>query len=138
MARFSKTEDCLRQTRGTDAMLYTEDGSREAYRIPLSRARQARAEAVARILAFVFRSAVGAGRTLAAHVRKARRRHAAIRELHALDDHLLKDIGISRGQIPYVVEQQLVGTRSEGLQRDTGPRGRSVRVRRAPSLERVA
>ena len=35
------------------------------------------------------------------------RRRAAIRELYALDDRMLKDIGISRGDIQYLVDQQL-------------------------------
>lgn len=119
-------------------MLYTHDSSREPHRIALRRAHEARAEAASRILAFVVRSAVGTGRSLAARIVQARRRHAAIRELQALDDHLLKDIGISRSQVPYVVEQQLAGTRSEGSRSDTDPRGQVVRVYESPSLKRAA
>lgn len=34
-----------------------------------------------------------------------RRRRAALRELHTLDDRMLKDIGLNRGQLPEVAER---------------------------------
>ncbi len=40
-------------------------------------------------------------------LRHWRRRRRAIAELGTLDDHMLKDIGISRGQIRDVVDTQL-------------------------------
>jgi uncharacterized protein YjiS (DUF1127 family) len=45
-----------------------------------------------------------AGRTVVSRIVLARRRRAAIRELEALDDRLLKDIGISRSLIPFLVD----------------------------------
>ncbi|MFQ5935896.1 MAG: DUF1127 domain-containing protein [Acidiferrobacterales bacterium] len=43
-----------------------------------------------------------------------RKRRTAIRELRALDDHTLKDIGLSRSQIPSVVEGLLAQSRTAG------------------------
>ncbi len=34
---------------------------------------------------------------------RAHRRRLALRELEALDDRMLKDIGLSRGSLPYVI-----------------------------------
>lgn len=48
------------------------------------------------------------------------RRRAAIRELYALDDRMLKDIGISLGDIPYLVDRQLSAERT-ARQGATGP-----------------
>lgn len=57
-------------------------------------------------------------------VRLWQRRRAAIRELNALSDHVLKDIGLARGDIPWAVAAMLnkesttsVGTRRPVLQR---------------------
>jgi uncharacterized protein YjiS (DUF1127 family) len=52
-----------------------------------------------------------AGRSLVSGVATARRRRIAIRELEAMDDRLLKDIGISRGDIPFLVNKQLSAER---------------------------
>ena len=45
-------------------------------------------------------------------LRTWRKRRIAIRELGALDDHTLKDIGLSRSQIPAVVEGLLDRSRT--------------------------
>ena len=47
-------------------------------------------------------------------LRTWRKRRIAIRELRALDDHTLKDIGLSRSQIPSVVEGLLDQSRTAG------------------------
>jgi uncharacterized protein YjiS (DUF1127 family) len=49
------------------------------------------------------------GRTLAKRVLRAHRRRVALRELESLDDRMLKDIGLSRGSIPYEMERALTG-----------------------------
>ncbi len=42
-----------------------------------------------------------------ASLRRWRKRRKAIAELSRLDDHMLRDIGVSRGQIREVVDAQL-------------------------------
>ncbi|HLB81305.1 MAG TPA: DUF1127 domain-containing protein [Dongiaceae bacterium] len=89
-----------------------------AYATHLDRARQARAEALARAayLAIdgVARLAGAAGTAVAAATRSAtdavrrwRRRRAALYALMALDDRTLNDIGLSRAEIPRVVDDLL-------------------------------
>lgn len=67
----------------------------------LGRRLQARATAAA--LGSLFRALLWPAKKLAAAYARASREAAAIRELSALDDHLLADIGLSRGQIPAAV-----------------------------------
>lgn len=43
------------------------------------------------------------------------RRQAAVRRLNALDDHMLKDIGISRGEIDSLVRSGRDGERRRGV-----------------------
>ncbi len=50
------------------------------------------------------------------------KRHVSIRELSRLDDHILRDIGISRFEIPAVVDGALARP-----DRVTRPRGKAVR-----------
>lgn len=52
-----------------------------------------------------------AGRSIVSGVVNARRRWISIRELQALDDRQLKDIGISRSDIPFLVGRQLSAER---------------------------
>ena len=81
-----------------------------------ARARELQAEAIARILGgagrLIARSATRALRGLADALRKRR----TIVELSRLDDHLLADIGIDRGQIP-VVAQGLIAPSGEAPRR---------------------
>lgn len=42
------------------------------------------------------------------------RRHAAIRELRRFDDHILRDLGIERGQITEVADGQVSANRRLG------------------------
>ena len=67
---------------------------------------------VANLAATVGRGLERAGRRIVSAVLSAQRRRAAIHQLQALDDLLLKDIGISRSDIPFVVEQQLSAQRA--------------------------
>ena len=72
------------------------------------------AEALRGAFAAVFRPVVRVVTGLAAvllagtrSLRLWRRRRVALRELQSLDDRMLKDIGVPRGQILYVVESLL-------------------------------
>lgn len=89
----------------------------------LREARKARARAVSALLAgaveglvnlaaMVARALWRAGRSIASGVVTTQTRRAAIREMQALDDRLLKDIGISRSDIPFLVEQRLSARRA--------------------------
>ena len=65
--------------------------------------RRLQARAVAAGLSGLVRAVLRPLAGLAAGFARARRHAAAIRDLGALDDRMLADIGISRGQIPAVV-----------------------------------
>ena len=89
-----------------------------AYATHLDRARQARAEALARAAYLAIdglaRLAGAAGTAVAAAARSAtdavrrwRRRRDALSTLMALDDRTLKDIGLSRAEVPRVVDDLL-------------------------------
>lgn len=79
-------------------------------------ARQQRAQTVARLASAAGRglshAAIGAGHGLAAAYRAYRtwqRKRAAIRELNGLSDKILRDIGMTRGDIRTVVEDMANG-----------------------------
>jgi len=80
-------------------------------------AREARAEAFDRAFAWIGR-VIGSGARsglegLASLVRKYRQGRAkglTIRQLNALSDHVLTDIGVARGEIPAVAEALANGT----------------------------
>jgi uncharacterized protein YjiS (DUF1127 family) len=74
----------------------------------------------------VGRGVVRFGQTLAERVLRAHRRRLARRELEALDDRMLKDIGLSRGSIPYQIERALTGIGEVGTSLKRSPQ-------RAPS-----
>jgi len=103
-------------------MLHTYESVGDPYRDYVNRAHEERAKAVSALLAgaatglgslagTAARGLGRAGRNVASGVVTARRRRGAIRELHALDDRMLKDIGLSRGEIPYLVDQMLSAER---------------------------
>jgi uncharacterized protein YjiS (DUF1127 family) len=76
----------------------------------IRRAEAARARALRGLLGAILRglrtatwaSFAAAGNWSRAYIRR-RERNAAVHELHALDDRTLKDIGINRGEIEWVV-----------------------------------
>jgi len=103
-------------------MLYIPDSVNELHRPYVARAHSERARLMSGLLASAVtgvwnlaRWASGGlgrlGRAVVSGVIRGHRRRVAIRELLALDDRLLKDIGISRGQIPVVVEGKLAAPR---------------------------
>ena len=80
---------------GANALASFEISEAEA----LERANRARAEAIANALAGLFR---WLGRRLKAPFRHGSERQRIINELNSLDDRMLSDIGITRGDIPFV------------------------------------
>ncbi len=80
----------------------------------VGRARSARAEAASDVFARTrrgwaggLRRILGGLRQLPARWGRWRRRRVAIRELSAMPDALLQDIGVDRGRIPDVVDSHL-------------------------------
>ena len=74
-------------------------------------AREARARELARLvglLAGKVKSAFNAA--VVAPMARWRRREALAQELYSLDERMLKDIGVSRGEIPYLVWGKRVAT----------------------------
>lgn len=65
--------------------------------------RRLQAQAMASAITDAFRGLVWPFKKLAAAYARASREAASIRQLSALDDHLLADLGISRSQIPAAV-----------------------------------
>lgn len=61
---------------------------------------------------FVF-AVTAALRNAAAAWHRHRRRHAALRELQALDDRMLQDIGVTRSELPSLVAELIGATRAE-------------------------
>lgn len=103
-------------------MLHTYESVGGRYRDTMNRAHDERAKVASALLAgaatglgtlagTAARGLGRAGRSIVSSVVTARRRRAAIRQLHALDDRMLKDIGLSRGDIPYLVNQMLSAER---------------------------
>lgn len=65
--------------------------------------RKLQARATAEALGSLFRALVWPWKKLAAGIAQISREAAGIRQLSAMDDHLLEDIGIRREQIPAAV-----------------------------------
>jgi uncharacterized protein YjiS (DUF1127 family) len=104
-------------------MLHTYESVGGRYSDTMNRAHDERAKVASALLAgaatglgtlagTAARGLGRAGRNIVSGVVTARRRRAAIRELRALDHRMLKDIGISRGEIPYLVDQMLSAERA--------------------------
>lgn len=79
-------------------------------------ARQLRADAFHDAFAAVGRGAVA----LVREIRRWQRKRAAIRELESLSDHILKDIGVVRGQIRTLVDAQLDEQETTSVTRISG------------------
>lgn len=69
-----------------------------------------------------------------AELRRRRQRNASIRELMALDDHQLADIGLLRSEIPEVVDE-LVHLGKTSLRREWSPASEVLEARKVPSDE---
>jgi uncharacterized protein YjiS (DUF1127 family) len=104
-------------------MLYTRESLGAPYADDVGRAHEERARAISTMLtgaatglgnlaATIGRGLGQAGRSIASGVVAARRRRVAMHQLQALDDRMLKDIGISRGEIPFLVERMSAAERS--------------------------
>src|SRR5215475_2920052 len=84
----------------------TPEGWERARQRIVRRAEAARAQALRDLAGAVLRplrAAAGAGNWWHAYALR-RERNAAVRELHALDDRTLKDIGVNRCEIEWVVD----------------------------------
>jgi len=99
------------------------DPLRRSLEVVLRDARQARDREFAALLAgaamglanaaaAAMRGLGQAVRSIVSRVASAQRRRKAIRQLQALDDLTLKDIGIARRDIPFLVEQQVSAKRA--------------------------
>ena len=104
-------------------MLYTQESLESRYADYAGRADAGRATAISAMLAGAATGLVNLAATVGRGLRRvsrsivsglvtARRRAAAMRDLQALDDRMLKDIGISRGQIPFLVDRQLAAEKT--------------------------
>lgn len=76
------------------------------------RARRIRGEETRRLWQSWLRGLAATTSRLSAHLGRHRQERRTRRELAALDDYLLRDIGLSRGEIPYVA--RLVTSRGRG------------------------
>jgi uncharacterized protein YjiS (DUF1127 family) len=74
-------------------------------------AREARARELARLVG-VFAAKVNTAlhAVFVAPLARWRRREALANELYSLDERMLKDIGLSRSEIPFIVSGQTVAT----------------------------
>lgn len=64
------------------------------------------------------------GRSMVSRAVLAHNRRRARLELESLDDRILQDIGISRSQIPFLVDQRLSPARARSGERDGDGKGR--------------
>ncbi len=76
----------------------------------------------ARLIGRALTSAINAVRAAAASLARWHKRRIAIRQLVALDDHILKDIGIRRGDIHSVAEARLKTSLGEARPISAPPR----------------
>ena len=76
----------------------------------------------ARLIGRGLTSAINTARAAAAGFARWRKRRIAIRQLMALDDHTLQDIGVCRGDIHSVVDERLEQSGAEGHPISTPPR----------------
>lgn len=80
------------------------------YAAAFAAARQARAEAFARIFGNAARALTRLFRAVVlAPLARRNAREATFNELMSLDAHMLKDIGITRADIPYVAANAIFG-----------------------------
>ena len=87
-----------------DIQRYVEKGRRLRAEALASLLRRG-ATSLAHVIHRGLRGAIGAARALAGGIVRAHKRRGAIRELMALDDRMLKDIGVRRDDIYSVVEE---------------------------------
>jgi|SRR5690606_34485027 uncharacterized protein YjiS (DUF1127 family) len=84
----------------------------------LAAAQEARAREVARLIRGLARKVKSAFNTVVVEpLARWRRREALARELYSLDDRMLRDIGLTRSEIPFIVS----GKRLETPHQDNSP-----------------
>ncbi len=98
----------------------------------LRRANEERSAAFYQAFGALWRSLSVFGK-VAAWLKRRVRERAALRELSSLDDRSLKDIGISRGEIPRIVKEFGASGADAPAQVDTGTAGPKAVDERKPS-----
>lgn len=97
------------------------------------RARRIRRQEVRRLTKLWGHSLSAAVSSASAYIQRRRREQVTRRELSALDDHLLRDIGLSRSEIPYMARVVAAADRNVLLERPVT----ALQLERSPSLQVV-
>lgn len=115
-----------------DLIQFPERTRPEAYRQPVTltraeleyyrhRAHALRSDAFARLFKGAVTGLASGVRTLYRALKESRDRRLATSELRSLNDRTLRDIGIERSQIPYIVDRMLERRKADGDSSKTYP-----------------
>lgn len=116
--------------------MYGEHSIRAAYRPYAERAHRGRSQAVGDLWNGAVTGGARLSRRILADLRRWHERRKNVRDLSALDDRLLKDIGIGRSEILYVVQEGARLSIPDGAYQTRAERLRADTIARHPSLPR--